>query len=211
MLRTSSQHNLERMAAAASVPIINGLSDTHHPCQTLADLQTIYQNFSKLEGLKLAYIGDGNNTLHSLMLLAPYLGIDVQYACPSGFEPDALVLRRAKKRAQSGGGKITAFTDPREAVSGAHVVYTDVWVSMGFEEQQATRERIFEGYQVNPALLERADRHAIVLHCLPMVRGKEITDAVADGPQSRLFQQSENRLHAQKALLAWSMGVPYRS
>jgi ornithine carbamoyltransferase len=201
MLRTFEHEILERMVSKATIPIINGLSDSHHPCQALADLQTLKERHGHLKGLKLCYIGDGNNVLHSLLLMAPFVGVDVHYACPSGYEPDGQILKRAQARAALGGASIRAFATPKEAVSGVDAVYTDVWTSMGFEEENAKRLKAFEGYQVNVDLLKNAKAGATVLHCLPMIKGQEITADVVELPQSALFQQAENRLHAQKALL----------
>lgn len=201
MVRTFEHQTLERMVAKAKIPIINGLSDSHHPCQALADILTLHQRFGALKGLKLAYIGDGNNVLHSLLLLAPFLGIDVHYACPDHCGPVAAILERAHRRAHIGGAQIRAFADPREAVVNAHAVYTDVWTSMGAEDKGADRIRMFQGYQLNLDLFSRALPNAIAMHCLPMVRGQEISMDVAEHPRSAIFQQSENRLHAQKALL----------
>lgn len=201
MLRCHAHSQLERMASRSRVPIINGLSDEHHPCQALADLQTLQQRFGELRGLTLAYVGDGNNVLHSLLLLAPSLGAHLRYACPPGYEPDAMIARRAALRAREGGGRITACSSPARAVQGANAIYTDVWTSMGFESQKDDRERVFRPYQVNLGLYEKAAGDAILMHCLPMNRGQEITDEMAEHPCSALFQQSENRLHAQKALL----------
>lgn len=206
MLRTHEHAILERMASKINVPLINGLSDTHHPCQTLADLLTLKENFGKLSGLKISYIGDGNNILHSLLLLAPYLGVDVHYACPKGYEPSAFVLKQAKKLATEGGGKIRSFQKPQDAVKNTDAIYTDVWTSMGFEQEEERRELAFKGYQVNAALHQLANPKAVIMHCLPMIRGKEITDEMADHAQSVIFQQSENRLHAQKALLFFLLG-----
>lgn len=206
MLRTHEHSILERMCSKTSIPVINGLSDTHHPCQILADLLTLKQRFGRLEGLKLSYIGDGNNILHSLMLLLPYLGVDLSYACPKGYEPSAFVLKQAKKLAKEGGGKIEATNDPAKAVSGAHAIYTDVWTSMGFEQEEAAREDAFRGYQVNAELYAKANPKAAIMHCLPMVRGKEITEEMVEHENSAIFQQSENRLHAQKALLLMLLG-----
>jgi ornithine carbamoyltransferase len=201
MLRTFDHSTLERMVSKATIPVINGLSDSHHPCQALADLLTLFQRFGKLEGLKLAYIGDGNNVLHSLLLLAPFIGVDVHYSCPRGYEPNAEILARAQARAALGSGHIKAFKTAAEAVVGTHAVYTDVWTSMGFEEENAKRLKAFKGYQLNMKLFSRARPNAIALHCLPMVKGQEITEEVVEHPRSALFQQAENRLHAQKALL----------
>lgn len=201
MLRTFEHSTLERMATHATIPIINGLSDSHHPCQALADLQTLLQCFGKLRGLKLAYIGDGNNVLHSLLLLAPFAGVDVHFACPENFQPDPAILARAERRALEGGAEIKRFATPQEAVKGVDALYTDVWTSMGFEKENEARLKAFSGYQVNLDLLRLASPSAIVMHCLPMIRGQEITDEVVEHPRSALFKQSENRLHAQKALL----------
>lgn len=201
MLRTFDHSVFARMTAVAKIPIINGLSDQHHPCQALADLQTMKQKFGKLKGLSIAYIGDGNNVLHSLMLLAPYAGVDVHYACPEGYKPDAEIVARAQKRASQAGAKILSFATPAEAVKGVNAIYTDVWTSMGQESETAKREQAFAGYQINLELLAKADGQAIVLHCLPMLKGKEITTEVVEHPRSALFAQAENRLHAQKALM----------
>jgi ornithine carbamoyltransferase len=201
VVRTHDHLNLERMATKSPIPIINGLSDTHHPCQALADLQTLKQVYGDLKGLELAYIGDGNNVLHSLMLLAPYLGIKLRHACPTGYSPSAFIEKRAKARMKEGQGSITACKTPVQAVKGAHAIYTDTWTSMGFEKEEKEREDAFEGYQINEELYSHAAKNAVLMHCLPMVRGKEITDAMADHVNSVLFKQSENRLHAQKALL----------
>jgi ornithine carbamoyltransferase len=206
MLRTFKHETLEKMAANSPIPIINGLSDSHHPCQVLADLQALKQNFGKLKGLELAYIGDGNNMLHSLLLLAPFVGIHLRYACPQGFEPDAFILKKARKRAKEGGGSIQAFADPVLAVRGANAIYTDVWTSMGFEEEESAREKAFEGYQLNEEIYAHAAPNAAVMHCMPMVRGKEISEVMASHPNSLLFKQSENRMHAQKALLLGLLG-----
>lgn len=200
MIRTFAHEGLERMTKVSKIPVINGLSDLHHPCQALADLLTLQQEFGELQGLKLAYVGDGNNVLHSLLLLASYLGVEVRYSCPAGYGPDAGVLAAARARCEDE-GLIVACLSPVEAVRGANAVYTDVWTSMGFESETAAREQAFAGYQVNKELYAHAEPGAIVMHCLPMVRGKEITDEMADHANSRLFQQSENRLHVQKALL----------
>jgi ornithine carbamoyltransferase len=207
MLRTFEHSTLERMVSKATIPVINGLSDTHHPCQAIADLLTMYQRFGKLKGLKLAYLGDGNNVLHSLLLLAPFIGVDVHYACPNGYQPDAEIVTRAKMRAQSGGGKIVAFESPEDAVKGVHALYTDVWTSMGQEKENEQRIKDFQGYQLNSHLLNLADPTAIIMHCLPMVKGQEITEEMVEHPRSALFQQAENRLHAQKSLMVGLFGV----
>jgi ornithine carbamoyltransferase len=201
MLRTFDHSTLERMAKVSRIPIINGLSDSHHPCQAIADLQTLLQHFGRTVGLKIAYIGDGNNVLHSLLLLAPYAGVDVHFACPKGYEPDAKILSRAEARAARAGTRILKFATPESAVKNCNAVYTDVWTSMGFEAENAKRLEAFRGYQLNLELFERAAPNAIAMHCLPMVRGQEITSEVVEHPRSVLFQQAENRLHAQKSLI----------
>ena len=206
MWRTHDHENLIRMTKALKVPLINGLSDTHHPCQVLADLMAIQQSFGKLKGVKLAYMGDGNNMLHSLMLLAPLAGVNLSYSCPAGYQPDPEITARAKKRALEVGAKIESFATPEEAVRGTNAIYTDVWTSMGFEGQNEEREKAFADYQLNEKLFSHAAGDAVVMHCLPMMRGKEITDAMADHPRSILFRQSENRLHVQKALLVAMLG-----
>lgn len=206
MIRTHEHSILERFASRSSIPLINGLSDTHHPCQILADLLTLKQAFGKLEGLKLSYVGDGNNILHSLLLLCPMAGVSVSYASPAGYEPSAFVVKQARHIAKETGATIEGTAKPEKAVKGAHAVYTDVWTSMGFEDEGGSRDAAFQGFQLNAQLFERADKNAIVMHCLPMVRGKEITDEMADHPRSMIFRQAENRLHAQKALLVRMMG-----
>lgn len=208
MVRTFEHEILERMVSKATVPVINGLSDLHHPCQALADLQTLAENFdiqsalstsSTAERVKLAYVGDGNNVLHSLLLLLPRMGVDVHYACPQGYKPNPQIIEKAI--AQQSSGQIHSFKTPQEAVRGVHAIYTDVWTSMGQEEEAAARESAFAGYQVDEQLLSLARADAIVMHCLPMVKGKEISAAVVENTGSRIFAQAENRLHAQKALL----------
>lgn len=201
MLRTFDHSIFERMSSVAKMPLINGLSDQHHPCQALADLQTLQQHFGRLKGLKIAYVGDGNNVLHSLLLLAPFVGVDVHYACPEAFQPDADILARAHARAQKGSAQIRSFQTASQAVAEVDAIYTDVWISMGFEAEAQKREDAFAGYQLNLELLNKAKPHAIAMHCLPMVKGKEITREVVEHPRSALFAQAENRLHAQKALL----------
>jgi ornithine carbamoyltransferase len=201
MVRTFEHENLDRMAKRCPVPIINGLSDSHHPCQVLADLQTLQQSFGKLAGLKVTYVGDGNNMLNSILLLMPFLGVHVAYACPKGFEPNAFIVKKAKARAKEGGGSITAIGDPKLAVENTDAIYTDVWASMGQEDEELEREKIFKDYQVNESLFAAAKPGTIVMHCMPMVRGKEITEAMADHANSVIYRQAENRMHAQKALL----------
>lgn len=206
MVRTHAHSILERMVSKSPIPVINGLSDTHHPCQVLADLQTLMQRYKELNGLKLAYVGDGNNMLHSLLLLAPILGVEVHYACPGGYEPSSLVVRQAKKRAQGTGGGVFAHASPVEAVKSANAVYTDVWTSMGFEQEETDRDKVFQPYQLNEELYAHADPKAAIMHCMPMIKDKEITQALVDHENSVLFQQAENRMHAQKALLVGLVG-----
>lgn len=197
-LRTYGQSRIEEFAGSSSVPVINALTDQHHPCQALADLLTIYEKKGRLKGIRLAYVGDGNNVANSLIESASRMEIDITLACPEGFEPDADVLERARDEARS---EIIVLRDPREAAGRADVVYTDVWVSMGMEEEAGERKKKFVSYQVNSALLACAKKDAVVMHCLPAHRGEEVTEEVIDGPRSVVFDQAENRLHAQKALL----------
>jgi ornithine carbamoyltransferase len=202
--RTGGQDRLERMAAAATVPVVNALTDDFHPCQVLADLQTIRERHGRLAGLTLAYLGDGgNNMAHSLLLGGVTAGLHVRVGAPDGFQPDPEVVRDAKARAAEAGGSVALASDPEAAVDGVDVVVTDTWVSMGQEDDGLDRRGPFLPFQVNAALLARADPKAIVLHCLPAHRGDEITDEVMDGPASAVFDEAENRLHAQKAILTW--------
>lgn len=207
MLRTFDHSVLERMVSKATIPVINGLSDSHHPCQAIADILTMYQRHGRMKGLTLTYVGDGNNVLHSLLLLAPFVGIHVNYACPKGYHPDPAILERAHLRAARSGAKITAFDSPFEAAKGAHALYTDVWTSMGQEKENAVRVKAFKDYQVNAKLLAKADPSCIIMHCLPMVKGQEITEEMVEHPRSALFQQAENRLHAQKSLMVGLFNV----
>lgn len=212
MLRTHEHEILETMAEYSKIPIINGLSDLHHPCQILADLQTLQENFQDLRGRKIAYIGDGNNMLHSLLLLAPVMGMQVHYACPNGYQPDSTIVARAQKiitdakvgLAASFAG-IKSFQTPQEAVADVDAIYTDVWTSMGFEtndvEKDKARQQAFAGYQVNAKLYALAKPTTLIMHCMPVVIDQEITREMMEHRNSVLFQQSENRLHAQKALL----------
>ena len=188
---------IEAMAANATVPVVNGLSDFEHPCQAVADFFTLWERGVDLATLRLAWIGDGNNVCHSILLLGAALGADLRVACPPGYEPDAQVVAEARKR----GGRLTVTTEPDEAARGADVVYTDVWTSMGQEADRAKRQEAFARYQINPSLLAFAKSSALVMHCLPAHRGEEITDDVVDGPQSLVLEQAENRLHAQKAII----------
>jgi ornithine carbamoyltransferase len=197
-IRTYSHRRLEEFAEHSSVPIINALTDLHHPCQALADLMTILEKKGRLKGVRLAYIGDGNNVANSLIEAASRMELDLSIACPEGYEPDADVLERARPEA---GSEIIILREPREAAGRADVVYTDVWVSMGNETEAEDRKKKFRNFQVNEALLSCAKGDVAVMHCLPAHRGEEITDEVLDGPRSVVFDQAENRLHTQKALL----------
>jgi len=202
MIRTFSHDEVLELAHWASIPVINGLTDLLHPTQVIGDLMTIKEHKDKLKGLKCAFIGDGNNVAHSLLFGGAKVGMDVVAATPRGFEPDAKILQMAQEDAQATGAKLWVVEDPTEAVSGADVVYTDVWASMGQEDEADEKEQKFLKYQVNTKLMSLAKKDAIVLHCLPAKRGKEITDEVMDGPQSVVFDEAENRLHAHKAIMA---------
>lgn len=208
-IRTFAQADLESYAHWATIPVINALTDLEHPCQALADFLTLQEAFGSspadLAGLTLAYVGDGNNVAHSLMICGALLGVNVRIGCPEGFAPDPAVLERARALA-NGGAQISVVHDPLEAARGAQALYTDVWASMGQEEEQAERERAFAGWCLDEALLSEADPRAIVLHCLPAHRGEEISSGVIEGNASRVFDQAENRLHAQQALLATLLG-----
>ncbi|AII10181.1 ornithine carbamoyltransferase [Rhodococcus wratislaviensis] len=202
--RTFGQKRLEAMASGADVPIVNALSDEFHPCQVLADLQTLAERKGSLKGLKLTYLGDGaNNMAHSLMLGGVTAGVDVTIASPEGFAPLPWVVEAARARAAETGATITLSGDPQAAVVGADALVTDTWTSMGQENDGLDRVGPFRPFQINEALLAKADADAVVLHCLPAHRGEEITDEVLDGPQSVVWDEAENRLHAQKALLVW--------
>lgn len=202
MARTFAHRTVEELAEHAGVPVINGLSDLEHPCQTLADLLTIRERVGELKGARVAWVGDGNNECHSLLLGAAKLGIRMSAATPAVYAPDAKIVARAQEIARQTSGSIAVGTDPQEAVRDAKVINTDVWVSMGQESERATKLKAFAGFQVNADLVRRASRDVVVLHCLPAHRGEEITADVLDGPHSAVFDQAENRLHAQKALLA---------
>ena len=207
MIRTFKQSDLEELAKHGSIPIINGLTDEFHPCQVLADLLTIYEHKGTLKGLKLAFVGDGNNMAHSLMLGCSKLGIDVSIASPDGYKPNPTYTAWAVANAEKHGSKVTVCTDPLEACKDADVLYTDVWASMGQEGEAAQRRAAFEGvYQINDKVLEVAKPDCIFLHCLPAHRGEEVTAEVIDGPHSVIFDEAENRLHAQKAVMALLMG-----
>jgi ornithine carbamoyltransferase len=201
MARVFSHDTVTELAKYARIPVINALSDLEHPCQALADFQTIREHKGELKGRKLAYVGDGNNVCHSLLLLAAKVGTHMSVGCPAGYEPNSDVVAMAKKLAQDTGAVIEVTHDPVEAVKDADAVYTDVWASMGQESEKAEREKVFPPYQVNGELLKHAKPDVIFLHCLPAHRGDEVTDEVMDGPHSVVFDEAENRLHVQKALL----------
>ena len=207
-IRTYAQRRIDALASVSTVPVINALTDEFHPCQVLADLQTIRQRLGRLAGLTLTYLGDGgNNMAHSLMLGGANAGLHVRVSSPMGFDPHQQILLDAKTRAATTGGSIELISDPRVASAGAHVLVTDTWTSMGQENDGLDRIGPFRPYQVNAALLALAGPGAIVLHCLPAHRGWEITDEIIDGPSSAVWDEAENRLHAQKALLAFLVGV----
>ena len=201
VIRTFSHTDVEAWAAAASVPVINALTDSHHPCQALADLMTILENKDRLAGIRLAFIGDGNNVCHSLLLASAKVGMIMTVATPKGFEPAKPVVEQAKIIA-GGLSNFKVTRQPAAAAKGADIIYTDVWTSMGQEEEAKTRLEAFQGYQVNADLVAHASPRAIVMHCLPAHRGEEISADIIDGPRSVVFDQAENRLHVQKALLA---------
>lgn len=199
--RTFTQEAIDGLAANARVPVINALSDRFHPCQALTDFFTLEERFGNLRGLKFAYVGDGNNTCHSLLTIGARLGVHVRVATPAGYEPDAAVVSEAKRIARETRGKIEILRSSEEAVAGAQAIYTDVWAGMGQEEEAAAREKAFAQYQVNEALFSLAAPDAVFLHCLPAHRGLEVTADVIDSPRAIVFDQAENRLHVQKAIL----------
>jgi ornithine carbamoyltransferase len=199
--RVFAQKTVEGLAEWSSVPVINALSDAFHPCQALADVLTIRERFGELKGLKLAFIGDGNNVAQSLMLTAVRLGMDFALGCPQGYTPDPDIVSQAEGLAAVSGASILITHDAAEALHGAHAVYTDVWASMGQEQEAAKRKKAFHEYQVNEELFGQALSDAVFMHCLPAKRGEEVTDRVMESPRSVVFDQAENRLHAQKALL----------
>lgn len=205
MIRTFDHQDVLDLAWYATVPVINGLTDLLHPCQVMSDLFTIREKKGRLKGLKLAFIGDGNNVAHSLLFGGAKVGMDVTIACPRGYEPNSRILELARQDAEASGAELRIVHDTGEAVKGADVVYTDVWASMGMESEVERRKYDFAGYQVNRELMAGAKPDAIVMHCLPAHRGEEITDEVMDGPQSVVFDQAENRLHVQKAIMALVM------
>jgi ornithine carbamoyltransferase len=204
-IRTFAQEELAEYAHWASIPVINALTDLEHPCQALADYLTLQEAFGELDGLTLAYVGDGNNVAHSLMLCGALLGVNIRVGCPQGYAPDATVLEQARQLAGTR-CSIEVVHEPVAAMRGAHALYTDVWASMGQEEEKAAREAAFSGWCLNEELVAEADPRAIVLHCLPAYRGLEISAGAMEGSSSRIFDQAENRLHAQQALLAALLG-----
>ncbi|MFR9710691.1 ornithine carbamoyltransferase [Paenibacillus sp. MB22_1] len=206
MIRTFGHDKVADLARYATVPVINGLSDLAHPCQVLADYQTLYEHKGKLQGLKLAYVGDGNNMAHSLMIGGAKLGVHVSVASPEGYEPDPQIVADAQEIAKATGAVIEVVRDPKAAVQEADAIYTDVWASMGFEEEQKIREEAFRNYQVDEQLARYAKPDYVFMHCLPAHRGEEVSEGVIDGPHSIIFDQAENRLHAQKALMAALIG-----
>jgi ornithine carbamoyltransferase len=215
VLRTFSQQTIEGMAKHARVPVINALSDREHPCQALADYLTLQERFGDMKNRCLAYVGDGNNVAHSLLLTCACLGSSIRVATPPGYAPDARIVAEAREIAEDTGAAIHLLTDPHEAVNGADAVYTDAWVSMGQEKEEGERAQIFPPYQVNAELMAEAAPHAVFMHCLPAHRGLEVTDEVMDSEQSLIFEQAENRLHVQKAILYLLLGgsdrLPARS
>jgi ornithine carbamoyltransferase len=208
MARTFAHQTVLDLAAHATIPVVNGLTDLLHPCQALTDYFTMSEKFGSLRGLKLAYVGDGNNMAHSLLYGGPKCGVDVAVATPKGYEPDAAVTANARADAAAAGTKILVTNVKEEAVAGAHVVYTDVWASMGQEAEQARRVKDFAGWTITNALMALAHKDAVFMHCLPAHRGEEVAAEVCDGPRSVIFDEAENRLHVQKAILVTLMGAP---
>ena len=215
VLRTFAQETIEGMARHASIPVINALSDLEHPCQALADYFTLQERFGDLNKITLAYVGDGNNVAHSLMLTCACLGSSIRIATPKGYSPNAQIVADARKIAKQTGARIELLTDPHAAVAGVDAVYTDAWASMGQEQEAGQRAEIFPPYQVNRALMAEAASHAAFMHCLPAHRGEEVTDEVMDSENSVIFEQAENRLHVQKSILYLLLGgavrLPVRS
>ncbi|SFF83664.1 ornithine carbamoyltransferase [Halobacillus alkaliphilus] len=206
MFRTTSHEKLKELADHASVPVINGLCDIYHPCQALADVFTILEEKGRLCGVKLVYIGDGNNVAHSLMIIAAMMGMEFVIVTPEGYEPDEGIVEKSKKIAEQHNGSVTLENEPSKAVVDADVIYTDVWTSMGQEEEFDDRYEAFQDYQVNEKLISKADNNVTFLHCLPAHRGEEVTAPVIDGKHSKVFTQAENRMHVQKAVLQAVMG-----
>ncbi len=215
VLRTFAHETIDQMARYASVPVINALSDLEHPCQALADYFTLQERFGDLKNICLAYVGDGNNVAHSLLLTSACVGSSIRIATPKGYEPNAVIVAEARQIAKLTGAQIELLTDPRAAVAGVDAVYTDAWASMGQEGEAELRAGIFPPYQVNAKLMAEAAPHALFMHCLPAHRGEEVTDEVMDSEQSVIFDQAENRLHVQKSILYLLLGggvrLPVRS
>jgi ornithine carbamoyltransferase len=205
MARVFAHQTILDLVKYSRVPVINGLSDFSHPCQGLADLFTIYEKKGRLEGLSVAYVGDGNNVAHSLLYGCSKMGMNITLGCPKGYEPDANVVEQAKEEAKRRGCAVKVTLDPQEAVKGADVIYTDVWASMGKEKEREERIRVLKPYQVNPQLAKEAKVDYIFMHCLPAHRGEEVVDEVADSRNSVIFDQAENRMHTQKAVMALTM------
>ncbi|MBV9626092.1 MAG: ornithine carbamoyltransferase [Acidobacteria bacterium] len=210
VLRTFAHETVEGMAEHARVPVINALSELEHPCQALADYFTLQEKFGNLKGIRLAYVGDGNNVMHSLLLTAALLGSTIRIATPEDYGPDCRVLADAQEIAKQTGGRIELMTDPGRAASDVDAVYTDAWTSMGHEEEAEERGKIFPPYQVNDQLMSRARPHAVFMHCLPASRNEEVTDSVIDSLRSIVFEQAENRMHVQKAILMMLVGAKSR-
>lgn len=206
MIRANSHKMVEELAEYATIPVINGLTDIYHPCQALADLETIVETKGTLKGLKVAYVGDGNNVAHSLVVASAHVGMDIAVATPVGYECDKEIIEKAQNIAKANGSTVTVTNDPVEAVTGADVVYADVWTSMGQEEEAEKRLKDFKGYQINDELVKHAKPDYMFMHCLPAHREEEVTSSVIDGPNSYIYEQAENRLHAQKAVLASILG-----
>lgn len=201
IVRTYGHDRVEELAENASVPVINGLTDLHHPCQALADYLTLWECFGPVEGLKLTYLGDGNNVLHSLLLVGALIGVNVSAACAPGYEPDPSIIDKARQLATASGAEILVTHDVQAACENSHAIYTDVWVSMGQEDEEIVRREALAPYQVRNDLFQYADKDAVFMHCLPAHRGEEVTEEVIDGSRSVVFRQAGNRLHAQKILL----------
>jgi ornithine carbamoyltransferase len=206
VIRTFAHEEVEELARYATIPVINGLTDMHHPCQILADLLTVQEKFGRCEGIKLAWVGDGNNVANSWLQGAAKMGMHLSLGCPKGYWPPAELVRKAQEEAATHGGSVELVEDPFQAVKGADIIYTDVWVSMGQEAERRWRLEVFQSYQVNQTLLDAAKPTTLVMHCLPAHRGEEITAEVIDGPQSIVFDHAENRLHSQKAVLHFLLG-----
>jgi len=204
-IRTFAHASVVELAQAAPIPVINALTDSFHPCQILAALQTLREHFGDLQGRRIAYVGDGNNVAHSWLLGAAQMGLTLTIACPRAYQPEIAVVRRARALAETTGAVLDIVEDPKQGVKGADAIYTDVWTSMGQEQEAATRHEVFRPYQINAALLAEAPSHAVVMHCLPAHRGEEITEDVFESERSLVFEEAENRLHVQKALLIFTM------